>query len=197
MARPVEFVRSDVVDAAMHLFWSRGYESASVQQLLDVMHINRGSMYAAFGDKRSLFLEAIERYVAEGTGFARECLIESHDPLQGLRRLLVSSLIEPEEEKLRKGCLLINTVIEQSHIDPELAQVAQKHLHQFQCALQFCLQRAQKMEQIPASVDTEQKAQFIRMSYMGMRVMQREGAQREVIESLLDSMLDSLRFGTG
>lgn len=196
MARPVEFVRKDVVDAAMHLFWSRGYESASVQQLLDVMHINRGSMYAAFGDKRSLFLEAIEKYVADGMDFVRECLVESHDPLQGLRQLLVSNLLEQEDESLRKGCLLINTVIEQSHIDPELAEVAQKHLMQLQCGLQYCLERAQKQGQIPAAVDPTKKARFIRMNYMGMRVMQREGASREMIESLLDETLDSLRFGT-
>lgn len=196
MARPAEFIREDVVDAAMHLFWTRGYESSSVQQLLDVMHINRGSMYAAFGDKRSLFVEALEKYVGDGLQFTRECLVESHDPLQGLRKLLASALLDQTDDELRKGCLLINTVIEQAHIDGELATAAARHMQQFQCGLQYCLERAQQQGQIPASVDPAQKAQFVRMGYMGMRVMQREGASREVIEKLLDELLDGLRFGT-
>lgn len=180
----------------MHLFWTRGYESSSVQQLLDVMNINRGSMYATFGDKRSLFVEALDRYVADGLQFTRECLVESHDPLQGLRRLLASTLLEQTDEEMRKGCLLINTVIEQAHIDAELAGAATKHLQQFQCGLEYCLERAKKQGQVPASVDAAQQAQFVRMGYMGLRVMQREGAPRDRIEKLLDQLLDSLRFGT-
>ncbi len=180
----------------MHLFWTRGYESSSVQQLLDVMHINRGSMYSAFGDKRSLFVEALDRYVADGLQFTRECLVESHDPLQGLRNLMASALIEPSDEEMRRGCLLINTVIEQAHIDEELAAAANRHIQQFQCGLQYCLERAQKMGMIPESADPAQKAQFVRMGYMGLRVMQREGASRDVIEKLLDDLLDALRFGT-
>ncbi len=180
----------------MHLFWARGYESSSVQQLLDAMNINRGSMYATFGDKRSLFVEALEKYVADGLQFTRACLVESHDPLQGLRRLLASALVEQPDEEMRKGCLLINTVIEQAHLDAELAKAAAKHMQQFQCGLQYCLERAQKKGQIPATADTAQKAQFIRMGYMGLRVMQREGAPRDMIEKLLDELMDNLRFGT-
>jgi TetR/AcrR family transcriptional repressor of nem operon len=64
--RPREFDATRAVEQAQAVFWERGYEATSVDDLLDRMAIKRGSMYAAFGDKRSLFLKALERYVSEG-----------------------------------------------------------------------------------------------------------------------------------
>ena len=62
MARPKEFNREEVLDRAIATFWCRGYEATSVQDLLDEMGINRGSLYDTFGDKHTLFLAAIDRY---------------------------------------------------------------------------------------------------------------------------------------
>ena len=62
MARPRTFDRDEVLDRAVQLFWTQGYERTSVQDLVDSMGIQRGSLYAAFGDKKHLFLEALDRY---------------------------------------------------------------------------------------------------------------------------------------
>ena len=59
LGRPKAFDREEALEKAMYLFWAKGYEAASVRDLLAAMGINRGSMYATFGDKRSLFLETI------------------------------------------------------------------------------------------------------------------------------------------
>ena len=66
MPRPPEYNRIDVVNAAMQVFWAEGYESSSIQKLLSAMGLNRGSLYAAFGDKEGLFLEALDMYVEIG-----------------------------------------------------------------------------------------------------------------------------------
>ena len=62
MARPKEFERDVVLDRAMQVFWSSGYEATSIQHLVDRMGIQRGSLYATFGDKRALFFAAIDHY---------------------------------------------------------------------------------------------------------------------------------------
>ena len=62
MARPKEFERDVVLDRAMRVFWSRGYEATSIQALVDRMGIQRGSLYGTFGHKRALFFAAIDRY---------------------------------------------------------------------------------------------------------------------------------------
>ena len=64
MARPKEFDRTQALDKAMHLFWQQGYEATSMQDLCNHMGINRGSLYDTYGNKHSLFLEGIQRYIA-------------------------------------------------------------------------------------------------------------------------------------
>ncbi|MBK6426479.1 MAG: helix-turn-helix transcriptional regulator [Blastocatellia bacterium] len=61
MGRPKSFELDDVLDRAIEAFWCKGYEATSIQDLVDEMGINRGSLYATFGDKHALFLAAIER----------------------------------------------------------------------------------------------------------------------------------------
>ena len=62
MPRSREFDRDVVLDRAMRVFWTRGYEAASIQRLVARMGIQRGSVYATFGDKRALFFAALDRY---------------------------------------------------------------------------------------------------------------------------------------
>ena len=66
MARPREFEPAEAVEKAMQVFWQHGYEDASLPDLLNGMGLTRGSLYKAFGDKRQLFLRALERYLEQG-----------------------------------------------------------------------------------------------------------------------------------
>ena len=63
MARPKQFDRDEALERAMAVFWRRGYEGTSVRDLVEHMGINRGSLYDTFGDKRTLFLAAVDRYL--------------------------------------------------------------------------------------------------------------------------------------
>jgi len=89
MARAKEFDREKVLERAMHVFWARGYEATSLPELLDAMQIGRQSMYDTFGDKRALFIAALDRYIdrseaafhGRGAGAVRE----ARDP-RDLRR---------------------------------------------------------------------------------------------------------------
>jgi len=62
MARPKKFNEDDVIDKAVKVFWAKGYEAASIQDLIDAMGIQRGSLYGTFGGKQSLFLKSLKRY---------------------------------------------------------------------------------------------------------------------------------------
>ena len=72
MPRPKEFIPDDAIEKAMQVFWHKGYEATSMEDLLSAMDLNRGSLYDTFGDKRQLFLKVIDRYcttfVVEGGG---------------------------------------------------------------------------------------------------------------------------------
>ena len=86
MARPREFERDVVLDRAMHVFWSRGYEATSIRHLVARMGIQRGSLYATFGDKRALFFAAIDHYDRVVTARLLATLEEPGSGKEAIRR---------------------------------------------------------------------------------------------------------------
>jgi TetR/AcrR family transcriptional repressor of nem operon len=89
MARPREFDREEALARATRVFWAKGYASSSTEDLLAAMNIGRQSLYNAFGDKRKLYLEALERYQRERSASHLERLNSSASPLSGIEALLL------------------------------------------------------------------------------------------------------------
>ena len=93
LGRPKEFDRKEALESAMEVFWAKGFEGTSVCDLLDGMGINRGSMYDTFGDKRALFLAAIDHYRQEVAGQLVEGLFAPGSPLENIRKILGENLL--------------------------------------------------------------------------------------------------------
>src|SRR5882672_12798887 len=89
MARPKEFDRDVAVARAMSVFWSKGYAATSTDDLLKAMKIGRQSMYDTFGDKRRLYVEALERYQQESVAGHINRLRSTTSPLAGIEALIV------------------------------------------------------------------------------------------------------------
>src|SRR5580765_8758958 len=92
--RPLSFDRDAALERAMHVFWERGYEAASISDLTAAMGITPPSLYTAFGDKEHLFLEAIERYGKGPGGFGQRALDEEPTARQAVQRLLDEAATE-------------------------------------------------------------------------------------------------------
>jgi len=106
MGRPRAFREQDALDAAMRIFWEKGYEGASLDDLTEAMGINRSSLYATFGDKEALFQKAIERYREGPMGFFHEALQQAtaRGVVEALFRGTVKFLADPSHPK---GCLTL------------------------------------------------------------------------------------------
>jgi TetR/AcrR family transcriptional repressor of nem operon len=83
MAGVKQFDQSEVLDRAVMLFWRRGYEATSIGDLVEAIGINRGSLYATFGDKRRFFLASLQRYI-QTIGAALFAELEGNDPRRAL-----------------------------------------------------------------------------------------------------------------
>lgn len=187
MPRPPEFVRDEVLESAMHLFWARGYASTSVQALLDTMKINRGSLYAAFRDKRSLFLEALERYDGMIRDMIAKVFAGGGDPLAELRRFFDVALLDLPDELRAKGCLVANTVSEQAQLDHGLAERANTKLAAIEGVFREALERSQAAGQVATDRDPAQLARYLMDTMLGLRTRARSGASREDLRKSVDT----------
>jgi len=118
--RPRSFDTEAAVERAMGVFWSRGYHATALPDLLRATKLSRGSLYAAFGDKHSLFLRALDRYVANGLRRMDIELDPHGDPVDGLRACLARYVDLTSGASGRRGCLLVATAMELAGRDAEV-----------------------------------------------------------------------------
>ncbi len=147
MARPVEFNRSKAVNKALVLFWRKGYQASSLADLLAAMGIGRSSFYAAFTDKRTLFLECLDLFAARTVELVQRARNEM-PPVDALQHFFERNFIGVPGSGVGAsasrhwGCMLVNTVIEMAGVDDGLAERASRHLGAVQHIFQECLQEA-------------------------------------------------------
>ena len=123
MARPRAFDTEQALDDAMQVFWEKGYEAASLAELLAGMGIARGSLYKAFTDKKSLFLLILERYRTQAVLPAVAHLSDPSEP-DGLVRIetLFAGVVAGVRAGDRRGCLLCSAAAGPAAEDPEIAK---------------------------------------------------------------------------
>ena len=191
MARTKEFRPEEALDAAMQLFWLKGYGATSMRDLLDGMGIGRGSFYDTFGDKHALFLAALDRFEEARTGWIGDTLEGSGlDGIEEVFRRTVEGLTRSEP---RRGCLLANTAVELAPRDPEVAEKISRHVRRTEEAFAGALVRAQETGEIPEERDPRALARFLVSNLHGLRVLARAGTDRRTLEDAARVALEALR----
>ncbi|MFI6866436.1 TetR/AcrR family transcriptional regulator [Nocardia sp. NPDC050406] len=121
MGRPRQFDESSLLDAATELFWSRGFDDTSVEDVSRVTGVGNGSIYGAYGNKRGLFLAAFERYCAGRGRFVREVVLAAPGSARAAVRALFEAIIDDcTSHPDRRGCLMINSVAQLGGRIPEV-----------------------------------------------------------------------------
>lgn len=141
MARQIEFDRSLARDKALVLFWRKGYQATSLADLLAAMEIGRSSFYAAFGDKRTLFLECLDLFAAR-TGAAVQRTRAALPPIDALQDFFERNFVGTRVVKGKLGCMLVNTILEMAGVDDALSARASQHLAAFQAMFEDFLVEA-------------------------------------------------------
>jgi TetR/AcrR family transcriptional repressor of nem operon len=193
VARPREFEHDVVLDRAMRLFWSRGYEATSVQDLVDRMGIQRGSLYAAFGDKRALFFAAIDRYDRVVTAKLLAALDEPASGTDAIRRFFRLKVDLAVEARRPRGCLVTNSATELAPRDRGAATRVGAVLAKLEAAFRRAVVRAQKAGEIDPARNPRALARFLTSSAQGLSVMARTFPERAVLEDIVDVILAVLK----
>jgi TetR/AcrR family transcriptional repressor of nem operon len=192
MGRHKEFSREAVLDRAIEAFWSRGYEATSVQDLVDEMGINRGSLYDTFGDKHALFLAAIDRYherTLRCTLGYLEAPIPAREAIEAAVRNIVSCAGADEK---RRGCFVTNSAVELApHCAATTERVAAYYLR-LEEAFYDALFRAERDGEIRPGRHLRSMARFITCCLQGMLVMSKVADDPTALDDVVDVIISTL-----
>lgn len=192
MPRLPEFDRAEVLNSALQVFWSDGYEASSISKLLDAMEINRGSLYSSFNDKETLFREVMTTYVKLLSGVFKATLVEIENPLEAISAFYRKAFLEIDDSLRSKGCLLFNTVSELSESNPKLAKEAAGYLRTLRDLLHQRLQQAQQQKLVPETMDIDAQADTLLAMIAGLRVLCKMGSSRTELQKVIEPMLENL-----
>lgn len=171
----------------MRVFWKRGYDGASLPELTEAMGINRPSLYAAYGNKESLFRRAVERYVEQGSGLLQESLAQP--TARGVVEHLLRGLITQNCSGKTRGCLLVQGALACSEESDTIRQELASQRSLIEKALRQRFERAHADGDLPKSADPEALAKYVATFQNGLAVQSASGATRQTLLAAADVAL--------
>ena len=190
MPRAKAFDEDTALDAALGVFWARGYEAASTADLVAAMGIGRQSLYDTFGDKHRLYLRALGRYQERGASSVTAALA-GPDPLVAVVGLVRHLARVPACDR-HKGCMLVYAAAERGPADPAVAGLVQDHLAFLHRTVRAALAAAQAAGRIPPGRDLDARARLAVVAMHGAAVLAKAGADPEAIDRAADVLADAL-----
>jgi len=180
MARHREFDEDKVLDALRDVFWEHGYEGTSYADIMAATGLKKGSLYAAFGDKRALYQKAIARYDAQVVSAGIKMLRNDKlSPKVRIENLMNGAVEAAETREGRRGCLLCNAAIDQAPTDKDTEDAVTLSMTRLKEAIGFAINNTAKAEHILAS-------------YFGARVLVKAGMKKNTLEMIRDQTLAML-----
>jgi len=194
MARKKEFDEDQVLDKAVALFWEKGYGATSANDLVECLGLSRSSLYDTFGDKRSLFLKALQQYRKKVIGEMISYMNNAtniRDTLEALFEIIIEQDIEAENPK---GCLMVNTAIEFAAYDREIEAIVNLNQRDVEQSLELALERAKHNGQLRASYNPNTLAKFFYNSIRGIRVAVKSKQDRSALDEIVKVSLSVLDY---
>lgn len=193
MARPKAFDEEAVLNKAVKLFWCRGYEATSVQDLVDGLGVNRASLYDTYGDKHTLYVRALERYRAAEQTDLRQHLSQQKPALALLRDLFTNGVQASLNDPDHKGCFMVNSAIELAPHDEAIARLVADNQRVFTGWLAQLIKRGQQEGDISRMHTADDLAAFLFNTYTGLKVLGKTRPDPAALRSIVAVAMSTLR----
>jgi TetR/AcrR family transcriptional regulator, transcriptional repressor for nem operon len=190
--RPRQFDEERVLASVQAAFWDNGYAGTSLDDLLAASGLGKGSLYGAFGDKKSLFLRVLREYDEANDRMLRTWLEQADRAVDVIRGFVTGPLRDPDGEQARRGCLLANTAMELSESAPEVATEARRSYAATTSVLTDAIRRAQREGDVAPRVDADRAAHAVLAGQLGLIVLGRVGQDPTALSLMADTLLDGL-----
>lgn len=190
--RPLEFNPDIALESAMQLFWRKGYESSSLQELLTTMGLSKSSFYQTFKSKHALFQSCIQHYRQTLNNEMRTQLKNTDSGKTFINNLFYNVANETSGPGARRGCLLMNTASEFAQTDQEIAELVSSSIDSITNAFELAIQQAQQQGEIPSDKDARTLATYLVSNMSGLKNMVKAGADRETVKRIASIVMTAL-----
>lgn len=192
MARTKEFNEIEILDKAIDLFWFKGYNGASMQDVVDSLGLSRSSIYDTFGDKHQLYIAALEQYRKQAAGGLIAMVKQSTNPLQTIQDLLEMLAKDSLNTVCNKGCFMTNSTIELAPHDPEIQKIVKDNMQDIEEAFFELVKKGQDIGEISNQNDAKALARFLFNTISGIRVAAKSGADKAIYQDIIKVTLSVL-----
>ena len=183
------FDEQAAIAKAMNVFWEKGFEPASIADLIASTGITRGSLYNAFGGKEQLFVKALLKYDQENRRAALAELEAMDDPKRAIATFFNGIVAETLADTEKKGCFIINTASELATHGEEVNQIVRNGLREVEAFFRRSIEVAQARKDIPASIDPAATAKALLAMLVGIRVLGRGVFEKSALTTIADQAL--------
>ena len=190
--RPREFNIDDAVRDAMDVFWTRGFHATSMTDLLNGTGLSRGSLYKAFGDKKSLFLKALDCYAEAGVDELAKTLAAPGLVKDAIRAALTIYVPLSSGKTGQRGCMVMATAAEMLPHDPEVSARVRDTFRRIQALLIDAVRRGQATGEMASDQNAPDVARFLVCQIEGMRLLGKVGASRQEMVAVVAAAMRSL-----
>jgi AcrR family transcriptional regulator len=192
MARAAKYDREAALEAAMGLFWRKGYHATSLKDLEAALALKPGSIYAAFESKEALYLLTLERYFERGRAGFRAALAGAVSPLAALAEHLRAYARLAPEDAARQACMLTRTLVDTKATDPRIASATQGFLDAMRAEFAAAFTAARAAGELPEEAQPERLARRYQAYVTALRVELHRGSPQAVIDDLAEDMAQEI-----
>jgi TetR/AcrR family transcriptional repressor of nem operon len=190
--RPKLFDERIALKKAATLFWEKGYEATSTEDLIRSMGLQRGSFYNSFNSKKKLFLNAIDFHEVNSLNEFKKILKGSRVPMQVIRTIFLALADCPINEH-KKGCFAGNTIAELSGIDEDLVENARNHLKALEEIFFEQIKTSQATGEIKTKVDAKLLGRYLLNLWNGINITRRVYPNKKLLYSLIEFQLEIIK----
>lgn len=189
MVRPREFDEQEALAAAMQVFWEKGYEAASINDLTSRMGIQRPSLYAAFGGKRELFEAAINKYSQLSIAYIQNSLRHAPTVNEAFRIYLYGIIDGVGGGNTDYGCLCVNTMVELAPHDETFSAFTKDFQMKLANLFQQTIENGIRTGELSQNVNAAALAHALTVSSIGLSVSMKSRPDRSFVENAIEEIL--------
>ena len=192
MNRPRQYDRDEVLEKATDLFWEKGFEATSMNEMVVRANLNKHSLYSEFGDKEKLFIECIDHYINKDIRVLSDILTKKPLGLSNIEAFFDNRVNYAASEDC-KGCLIVNSVTEKEILSEEINLKVKSFISKFKAFFYNCLQAAQDKNEISEDKDCKTLADYLVCFTFGLVNIGKNETKKKELRKMVDVALSAVR----